>query len=394
MKEKVNLTVLSQVVHELPKRRFKRLVEQHGSDRYSKKLDSWCHLISMLFCQFANCGGIRDINVGLRSRQGDLNHIGMEHVPTRSSLSYLNATRSWELFRDFFHEVLEAVRPAFRNQRIPELRVQKKTYALDSTLISLCLDLFDWAHYQKQKGACKLHTLLDYEGFLPVYAEVTDGKTSDIEVARKLDLPAGTVLVVDRAYIDFEWLADLDSKGVVFVTRTKKNLDHEPVSYFDDYLDDEEYILEDVDIELLGQQGAKKYPKRLRKVTIEDPETGEELEFLTNERKWKPSTVALLYKKRWEVETFFKFLKQNLRIKSFVGTTFNAVMIQLWTALTVSLLIKFLQKKAEHDWNLSNLVHFLRLHMFTKMDLWGWLNSPFVKRKRSDPGALTLFDGI
>lgn len=390
MKGKTNLTLLSQLVQLLPRDRFKRLVEQHGSDRFAKRHSSWSHFISMLFCQLGDCGGIRDIQKGLLSTQGDLHQIGVRDVPTRSSLAYMNQRRDWTFFRDVFEAVLKEIGPAFKGEKGPGLRLTRKVYALDSSLISLCLELFDWARYRKQKGACKLHALLDYDGFLPVYAEVSDGKTSDIEVARGLNLPKGSVIVVDRAYLDFDWLADLDSKGIVFVTRTKRNFDHEKTASYD-ITEEERHILEDADIELLGQQTAKKYPKELRKVTIEDPETGKELEFLTNERRWKPATVALLYKKRWEVENFFKLLKQHLKIKSFVGTSFNAVMIQIWSALTAVLLMKYLKKKGSPEWNFSNLIHFVRLHMFTKMDLWEWLKEPYEKRKRTDPGPLRLF---
>jgi hypothetical protein len=238
------------------------------------------------------------------------------------------------------------------------------------------------------KGAIKIHTVLDYDSCLPVFIRMTDGKTSDIEIAEKLVFPKGSILVVDRGYLDFNFLDDLDSKGVCFVTRAKSNTDYDIVKLMSLPMESEN-ILGDKQIVLIGQQTRDKYKKRLRLVQVADPETGEIIPFLTNNFFWTTKTVSELYRHRWEIEIFFRTVKQNLKIKSFIGTSENAVLIQICSALITILLLSALKAKALYKWHMSNMVVFIRLNLFVKIDLFQWLNHPFLFDK-APPGQIQL----
>jgi transposase len=238
------------------------------------------------------------------------------------------------------------------------------------------------------KGAIKIHTVLDYDSCLPVFMRMTDGKTSDIEIAEKLTFPKGSILVIDREYLDFNFLSDLDSTGVFFVTRAKSNIDYEIVKLLS-LPKESENILGDKQIVLIGQQTRSKYKKQLRLVEVPDPDAGEIITFLTNNLFWTAKTVSELYRNRWEIETFFRTVKQNLKIKSFIGTSENAVLIQIWSALITILLLSVLKVKALYKWHMSNLVVFIRLNLFVKIDLFEWLDRPFLFDK-APPGQAQL----
>jgi transposase len=240
----------------------------------------------------------------------------------------------------------------------------------------MCLSLFDWARYKRTKGAIKLHLLLDHEGYLPVFAHLTDGKVGDVDVARTLDLPADSMVVVDRGYLDYALYAHWTARGVWFVTRARTNMDYRVLELAE--VREGSGILEDAKIELASTHAQRQgCTLPLRRVAHVDPETGEELVFLTNHMRLAASTIARVYKDRWQVETFFRTLKQNLKIKTFVGTGPNAVRIQIWTALIAMLLLKYLQLKSRLAWSLSNLVALLRWNFFTYRDLWRWIDDPF-----------------
>jgi IS4 transposase len=238
------------------------------------------------------------------------------------------------------------------------------------------------------KGAIKIHTVLDYDSCLPVFIRMTDGKTSDIEIAEKLSFPKGSILAIDRAYIDYNFLHNLDSNGVFFVTRAKSNIDYEIVKLLA-LPKESQNIVSDYQIMLIGQQTRDKYKKRLRLVQVTDPETGEIILLLTNNFFWTSKTISELYRYRWEIETFFRMVKQNLKIKSFIGTSENAVLIQIWSALITILLLSVLKAKALYKWHMSNMVGFIRLNLFVKIDLFEWLNHPFLL-DNAPPGEIQL----
>jgi hypothetical protein len=380
---KTNLSIFSQIIRLIPRDIIHKNVDIHDSDYNCKGINAWTHLVSMLYCQFGNCQSIRDISFGLRSATGNLNHLGVTRAPSKSSISYINAHRGWTFFRDVYFSLFKEFKV-----KVNRIRLNRKLFILDSTLIPLCLSLFDWAYYRKLKGAIKIHTVLDYDSCLPVFIRMTDGKTSDIEIAEKLTFPQGSILTIDRAYLDFNFLNDLDSTGVFFVTKAKSNTDYDIVKLLS-LPKESENILGDKQILLIGQQTREKYKKRLRLVQVADPETGEIVPLLTNNFFWTAKTVSELYRNRWEIETFFRTVKQNLKIKSFIGTSENAVLIQIWSALITILLLSVLKAKALYRWHMSNLVGFIRLNLFVKIDLFDWLNHPFVKDK-APPGQIQL----
>ena len=257
---------------------------------------------------------------------------------------------------------------------------------MDATVIPLCLSLFDWAKFRQRKGAVKLHTVLDYDTCLPVFMHMTDGKTHEINVAKATSFPTGSVVLMDKAYVDYAWLNVLDSTGVFFVTRLKTNAD---IALIQEYITNHKqvHILADQDIVLQSLKGQNDYPKPLRIVTVQEPDMVEPLIFLTNQMFWTADTVAQLYRARWQIESFFKDIKQHMKIKTFIGTSQNAVMIQVWTALISILILKYLKIKAQYAWHLSNLVGFLRINLFVKIDLWLWINQPFLKHSNAPPNT-------
>lgn len=373
------ITLLAQVIQLLPRNSFKKLVIKHQTDKHSKGLSSWDHLIAMLFCHLIGANSVRDISNGLRSITGNRNHLGMGSAPSKSSVSYINKNRSWELFRDFYFEVLEHLKIQGMPGRRVLRNIKRKVYLMDASVVPLCLSLFDWATYRKRKGGLKLHAILDYDGLLPVFCQITDAKTHEITVARQHTYPKGSVLVFDRGYYDFKWFKDLDSSGVFFITRTKVNLDYRIYKENEIRHKDKDVVRGDYIVDIHNYESRKAGLGQLRLIRYYDAEQDREFEFLTNNFIWTAVDVALAYKERWQIEVFFKFIKQNLNIKSFVGTSPNAVMIQIWTALISYALLQYLKNKAAYKWHLSNLVTFIRLAAFVKIDLFEWLDEPFEK---------------
>ena len=376
-----NFTLFSQIISKLDRVKFTKLVKEKQSDKHEKGYNSWTQLVSMLFCQFAKSQSVRDISNGLRSATGNLNHLGITKAPSKSSISYENKNRNWELFRDYYYELLEhfGQHPRFKQVKF---KIKSKIYLLDATTISLCLSIFDWAKYKTAKGAVKMHTLLDFDSNLPAYVNITNGKTADNKGAYDIPLLKGSVIVADRFYNDFSLLNVWDSKGVYFVIRHKENLQYTVIK--ENPLPDNrhQHILKDEIIELKSKDTKAKYPKRLRRVVAWDDANNQTIEIITNQMIWTANTIAELYKSRWKVEIFFRDIKQLLHIKSFIGTSQNAVMIQIWTALITILILKVLKALAKYNWHLSNLVAFIRLNLFVKIDLQIWLDKPFEEPEK------------
>lgn len=376
----LNITLFSQIISKLDKSKFKKLVKSHHSDKHQKGFDSWSHLVSMLFCQFAKSQSVRDISNGLRSATGNLNHMGMLKAPSKSTVSYQNKNRSWELFRDYYYILLESLGQQ-AHMKHTKFRIKSKIFLLDATTISLCLSLFDWARYKTKKGAVKMHTLLDYDGHLPAYVNITDGKTADNKGAYDVPLLKRSVIVADRFYNDFALLNVWDSNEVYFVVRHKGNIKFRTIKELELPEDRHQHLLKDEIIELTSAKTKEKYPKKLRRVALWDDVNSQTIEVITNQMSWTANTITELYRARWEVEIFFRDIKQQLHIKSFIGTSQNAVMIQIWTALITILILKALKTQAKHAWYLSNLVAFIRLNLFVKVDLHKWLDNPFAKEQ-------------
>ncbi len=371
-----NITLFSQIISRLDRFSFSKIVKEKETDKHQKGYNSWTQLVSMLFCQFAKSQSVRDISNGLRSATGNLNHLGIQKAPSKSTISYQNKHRNWKLFQEYYYHLFQHLGQQARFRRV-KFRIKSKIFLLDSTTISLCLSLFDWAKYKTSKGAVKMHTLLDYNGNLPAYVNITNGKTADNKGAYDIPLIARSVIVADAFYNDFSLLNVWDSNKVFFVIRHKENLQFETVRENELPDNRHQHILKDEIIVLKQKPSRKKYPKKLRRVVVWDEKNQKVIELITNQMTWSCNTISELYKSRWDIEIFFREIKQLLHIKSFIGTTENAVMIQIWTALITILMLKALKAMAKYNWHLSNLVAFIRLNMFVKIDLQRWLDKPF-----------------
>ena len=373
----INITLFAQIIQLLNRSEFKTLVNKYQTDKYTKGINTWTHFVSMLFFQFAHANSLSEISNGLKATSGDLNHLGIQKkVPCKSSLSYINEHRSWEFFRDYYISLYKTFTNEGNFKQI-KFKIKRKIYLLDSTTITLCLSLFDWAKYRTAKGAIKLHMLLDYDGFLPSFINVTTGKVADVKEARRISIPANSVVVADRAYEDYKLLSKWDNSGIKFVIRIKESTgtigmkeNPLPEGKNENILIDEKIILE-------NEETREKYPNQLRRVVIYDRKNDNTIILVTNNFTWTARTISELYKGRWNIEAFFKMLKQQLKIKTFIGTSLNAVMIQIWTAMTTILLMKYLKQRGKYNWSMSNLIAFLRMGLFLKLNLQQWLDKPF-----------------
>ena len=385
----VKVTLFSQFLALVDRNEFDKIVKKHGTDKHSKGIDSWTHFVAMIFMHLADANTLRDISKGLLSATGNLSHLGVERAPSKSAMSYINMNRSYKLFEDLYFQLLDKYEPSIAHRRLYARHLKRQIFIMDSTVIPLSLSLFDWAKYRTHKGAIKLHAVLDYDTGLPSYAVITEGRKHDVKVAKQTAFPAGSVVVADRAYLDYDWLYNLDSTGAFFVTRLKNNAD---IAIVQSFLtnDRHDHILSDEDIQLMGFYSKKRYPEKLRLVRVHDKEKDRTLLLLTNNMSWTADTVSQLYKARWDIESFFKHIKQLLKVKTFVGTSANAVRIQMWCAMITILLLKYLKQKANYKWHLSNLVCFIRINLFVKINLWKWIDKPLIE-KANPPPQLLLF---
>jgi hypothetical protein len=363
--------MFSQVLKLFPRIEFERLVKETGAEYRAKGLSSWTQFVAMLFCQLGRAHSLREIEGGLKSCEGKLAHLGIE-APVRSSLSYANRHRPWQLFEELFQALFEKVSAKVVGRR--KFRFKNKLVSIDSTTIDLCLSMYDWAQFTRTKGAVKLHLVLDHDGYLPKFAVITDGKVSDFEVARQLNFAPGTVVVEDRGYTDYAVYESWTEAGVFFVSRLRDNALFEVLQ--ERQITSQGNVLEDQIIRLSGRPSKCSHP--LRRVVAVREDTGEIFVFVTNHHRLAASTIAAIYKDRWQIELFFKALKQNLKIKTFIGTSPNAVKTQIWTALIAMLLLRYLQLCSRFGWSLANLVALLRMNLFTHRDLMAWLNEPYA----------------
>jgi hypothetical protein len=358
-----------------PRNESEQTVRDHQAEYQARGFSCWGQFVAMLFCQLGRAHTLREICGGLASCEGKLKHLGVPDAPKKSTLAYANKHRPWGLYQAVFQQLLAKCHTAIagREQK-KKFRFKNKLLSLDLSVIDLSLSLFDWAKFRRTKGAVKLHLLLDHDGYLPSFAVITDGKTSDIKVARKMHFDPGSVLVMDRGYIDYEWFVQLTRQAVYFVTRLKDKASFEVIE--DRPVPEKGNILKDQIISFHSQaQPSEEYFFRLVEVWLEDKQ--ESIVFLTNNLQFAASTIAAIYKDRWHVELFFKAIKQNLKIKTFLGTSANAVKTQIWTALIAILILKYLQLRSRFSWSLSNLIALLRHQLFVYRNLFAWLDNPF-----------------
>ncbi|MBM3302707.1 MAG: IS4 family transposase, partial [Deltaproteobacteria bacterium] len=333
---KFTTSLFSQILQVIPRTSFLRLVRECGAERHAKGFSSWDQYVAMLFCQLAQAKSLREISDGLAVTCGKLSHLGLRAAPAKSTLAYANAHRPWELFQKAFFHLRDFCRSESPGKK-KKFRFKNKLLSLDSTTMDLCLSLFPWADFRQTKGAVKLHLLLDHDGYLPDFALITEGKTADVTTARHFTLPAGSIVAVDRAYCDFDLFWQWNNSGVFFVTRLKENAVYEIIH--DRPLPQHRNVLYDQLIRFTGPVTRQKYPELLRRVVVWDEENQREIELLTNHLSFGATTIGRIYRDRWEIELFFKVLKQHLKIKTFVGTSPNALKTQIWTALIAVLLL-------------------------------------------------------
>jgi len=365
-------SIFSQMLQLFSRAEFERAVIEHRAERHARGFTCWGQFVAMLFCHLGRAQSLREICGGLRATEGKLRHLGLPDAPKRSTLAYANEHRPWQLYRSVFYQLLSRCREVAGSHGF---RFKNPLLSLDASLIELCATVFDWAQYRRTKGAVKLHLLLDHQGLLPSYAVVTEGRVHESRIARTLRFEPGTIVVFDRGYNDYAWFAALDAAGVFFVTRMKDNTDYgvverRPIPERGSVQRDEIIFLYKA-----AREGGRDL--FLRRLEVWDEPQQRTLVFLTNHRRFAASTIAAIYKSRWQIELFFKALKQNLRIKTFVGTSPNALQVQVWTALIALLLLKYLQLRARFGWSLSNLAALLRQQLFVYRDLWQWIDQPF-----------------
>lgn len=368
-------SLFNQLLQHFPRTEFAALVKKHGAEHAAKGFTCWTQFVSMLFCQLGRADSLREICNGLACCLGRLVHLGIAKAPRRSTLSYANQHRPAALFEELFW----TASARFREQqalggRKHKFRFKNKLLSLDSTTISLCLTLFPWAKFRRAKGGVKAHVLLDHDDYLPAYVLLTEAKRSDVKLADSFALNPGSIVAMDRGYTDYALFGRWTMAGIYFVTRLKDNAAYEVVENCE--LPANRGILADQIIRLTGPQAQTNCPCLLRRVVVWDGDNEREIVLLTNLLEFGVTTIAAIYKERWQIELFFKALKQNLTVKTFVGTTENALRIQIWTALIALLLLKWLHHLSKATWSLSNLASLLRLNLFTYRELTKWLHEP------------------
>lgn len=368
-------SVFSQLLQLFSRGEFARAVKEHGAERNAKGFTCWGQFVAMLFCQAAQLKSLREVCLGLACCEAPLKHLGMSETPSKSTLAYANEHRPWELYQTVFGQMLEKCRAeaATRGGR-KKFHFRNKLVSLDGSIIDLSAAMFDWAHYRRTKGAIKLHLLLDHDGYLPSFAVVTEGKRSELEVARSLRLEGGTILVVDRGYNDYAWFAEMTRDGVFFVTRMKTSTVY--VVEQECQVPQKSNVLRDQIVWLPSLDKTGEEPILFRRIEYWNQDKQEILVFFTNLLHLSAATIPAIYKDRWQIELFFKALKTSCKVKTFLGTSANAVKTQIWTALIAMLILKFLQMKSSFGWSLSNLAALLRQQLFIFRDLWAWLNAP------------------
>ncbi|MDH3832369.1 MAG: IS4 family transposase [Gammaproteobacteria bacterium] len=377
-------TVFAQLLKLVSRHEFEQQAKQHHEGRKLRKTSRWSQFVSLMAGQLAGRSSLRDIESNMKAQAQRLYHLGATPV-ARSSLARLNEQQPYTLYETLFNKLYARCQRLAPGHRF---RFKNKLYALDASLIDLSLKIFPWAHYALGKAAMKLHVGLDHAGYLPAFATVTEGKTSDIEVGRMLDFPRGSIVVFDKDYTDYKWFKHLTDRGIFFVTRIRKNAiwrvdARHPV-------DRTSGVTSDQLITLTGVKSQKLGMPLLRRIGYRDAETGIHYEFLTNNFQLSAQTIAAIYKERWQVELFFKWIKQNLKIKSFIGNSKNAVLTQIWVALCSCLLLAYLKFSAKLGWSLQKMLRLLQLNLFMRRDLMALLRDDLPEQGSPDIQQLCL----
>lgn len=383
-------TVFSQVMDFLPMHEFRKCIQRYEGNYKVKSFSCFDQFLCMAFAQLTYRESLRDIEVCLRSMREKLYHMGIRGKISRSTLADANENRSWRMYADFAQVLIHQARDLYRNDEFC-IELDQTVYALDSTTIDLCLSLFPWARFRRHKGAIKLHTLMDLRGSIPSFIKITDGKVHDINVLDDLIPEPGSFYVMDRGYLDFARLYNLTLCLAFFVIRSKTNLKFQRM--YSHPIDKSTGLMCDQTIVLSNSDSAKDYPEKLRRVRYYDAENQKNLTFLTNNFTLPAITIALLYKSRWQIELFFKWIKQHLRIKAFYGTSENSVKSQIWIAIFVYLLVAIIKKRLKLDMSLYTILQILSITLFEKVPILEVLTNSDYKSEPSVPyKQLSLFN--
>ncbi len=383
-------TVFAQLIAHMSHIEFQKCVARYDGDRHHRSLSCWDQYLAMAFAQFTYRESLRDIEACLRSMSGKLYHMGFRSRIARSTLADANETHDWRIFADFAQYLIGIARPLHTEDPMG-VDLDHSLYALDSTTIDLCLSLFPWASFRQHKGAVKMHTLLDLHGNIPTFIRITDGKVHDVNILDEILPEAGAFYVMDRGYIDFERLYVFALCSAFFVVRTKDNVLLQ--RRYSHPVDKTTGVRSDHTVILTTIESAKAYPDALRRVNYFDAETNQRLGFLTNNFALPALTIAQIYKCRWQVELFFKWIKQHLRIKAFFGTSANAVKTQIWIAVSVYVLVAIVRNRLGLDASLYQILQILSLTLFEKTPILQALQASDSQDELPDPSnQLNLFD--
>jgi hypothetical protein len=378
-------TIFSQILKLIPRHEFETLAKQHHSGRAFRTASRWSQFVTLMMAQLSGRSSLRDIIENMSAQSHRLYHLGSVKL-SRSNLSRVNESKPYLLYEALFGKLLtrcQCIAPRHR------FRFKNPLYSLDASTIDLCLSVFPWANFRTTKGAIKLHVGLNHDGYLPEFVTITEGKTHDITVGRTLKFPKGSIVVMDRGYNDYAWYRQLTEQGIFFVTRLKANAKYQvagrrPVVK-------KQGLTSDQTIQFTGVQTARQCPMPLRRIGYRDPKTGQHYVFLTNHFKLAAKTIADIYQARWQVELFFKWIKQNLKIKSFIGTSKNAVMTQIWIALCAYLILAFIKFQSKINKTCQQILRLLQLNLFEKRDLITLLKGDPPKHLQHEPIQLVLF---
>lgn len=383
-------TIFSQVMDFLPMHNFRQCVNRYNGNKGVKKFSCLDQFMCMAFAQLTYRESLRDIECCLRAVQRKLYHMGIRSKIARSTLAYANENRDWRIYCDFAQGLIHIARKLYADEDFG-LELEETVYALDASTIDLCLSLFPWAKFRKTKAAVKLHTLLDLRGNIPTFIAITDGKVHDVNILDELIPEPGAIYVMDRGYLDFTRLYTIHQGGAFFVIRSKSNTRFSRV--YSHRVDKSTAIQCDQTITLSGFYPKKEYPEKLRRVKFFDVEKKRRFNFLTNQFALPAITIAELYRSRWQIELFFKWIKQHLRIKAFYGTSENAVKTQIWIAVSIYVLVAIIKKRLNLDQSLYTILQVLSITLFEKMPLYQILDKSDYKNKITSPYIqLKLFD--
>lgn len=386
----VGQTLFTQVMDFVPWKTFGRIVTRYDGDRGIRTLSCVELFRVLIFAQLTYRSSLREVEVCLSAQAGKLYHMGLRQAPARSTLSDALARRDWRIYYEVAQRLIVRARRLYAQQPLG-VALDDSVYALDSTTIDLCLSVFSWAPFRTTKAAIKLHTLLDLRGAIPAFIHVTPGKVHDVNALDMLLIEAGAFYIMDRAYLDFERLYRIHEAGAFFVTRGKATLDARRL--YSAPVDRTTGLICDQIIALDGFYSAQRYPEHLRRIRFKDPASGKTLVFLTNNTRLAPETICALYKSRWQVELFFKWIKQHLRIKQFYGATENAVKAQVWSAVSAYLLVAIVKKELQLDAPLYNLLQILSVTLFEKVPMKQMLTNPeYISSNHSNSNQLNLFN--